>query len=143
MRERSSHAVCRIHVHLVWRTADRRPLLAGPAALACRNLIRRLCESQGAGIAGGAVAKDHVRLLVDIPPTLAIGPFAEQLKDAASAGLLRDFPGLRKACPEGSLWQPGFFCAGEGRVTDRDIRDYIEAKGREEGAPGTAGKVFR
>ena len=63
-----AHSVFEIHLHLVWVTKYRKPVLVGPIGLRWRELIREVCGSEDVPILKGHVSKDHVPLLVWIRP---------------------------------------------------------------------------
>jgi putative transposase len=69
---RGAHTVFEIHLHLVWITKYRRPALSGEVATRVRDLIRDICGQHEVQIVKGHVAKDHVHLMVSIPPQVTI-----------------------------------------------------------------------
>jgi len=69
---RGAHSVFEIHLHLVWTTKYRKPVLVGPVGLRLRELIREVCGGEDVQILKGHVSKDHVHLLVSIPPQVTI-----------------------------------------------------------------------
>ena len=46
---RGAHTVYEIHLHVVWTTKYRKPILAGEAATRVRDLIREICGSHDEG----------------------------------------------------------------------------------------------
>ena len=66
---RGAHTVYEIHLHVVWTTKYRKPVLVGEAATRVRDLIREICGIHDVKIMKGHVSKDHVHLLVSIPAT--------------------------------------------------------------------------
>jgi putative transposase len=77
---RGAHTVFEIHLHLVWVTKYRRPALGGEVALRVRDLIRDICGAHEVTILKGHVSKDHVHLLVSIPPQVTISRLLQWLK---------------------------------------------------------------
>jgi REP element-mobilizing transposase RayT len=65
---RGTHSVFQLHVHLVWCTKYRRAVLRGNVGYRLRELTRQVCTDMGVEILSGAVARDHVHLLVSMPP---------------------------------------------------------------------------
>lgn len=61
-----------IHLHLVWTTKYRKPVLTGKVALRLRELIREVCGQHEVKIMKGHVSKNHVHLFVSIPPQVTI-----------------------------------------------------------------------
>src|SRR5277367_850195 len=73
---RGAHTVFEIHLHLVWITKYRRPPLQGKVAIGVRDLIRDICGQHEVPIMKGHVSKDHVHLLISLPPQVTISPVA-------------------------------------------------------------------
>ena len=51
-----------------WITKYRRPALQGEVATRVRDLIRDICGQHEVSIMKGHVSKDHVHLLISLPP---------------------------------------------------------------------------
>ncbi len=64
----SSHAVWDCKYHLVWITKYRYPVLVGDVGLRARELLREIARSLEMTIYAGAINRDHVHVLVSIPP---------------------------------------------------------------------------
>ena len=67
-----AHTVYEIHLHVVWTTKYRKQVLVGEVATRVRDLIREICGGHDVKIMKGHVSKDHVHLLVSIPPQVTI-----------------------------------------------------------------------
>jgi putative transposase len=120
-----AHSVFEIHLHFVWVTKYRKPVLTGEVSLRVRELIRQSCREEEVEILKGHVAKDHVHLFVSIPPQVTISRLVQRLKGKSSHHLLAEFTHLRKAFWGRHLWARGYFCCSSGNVTDEVITAYI------------------
>jgi putative transposase len=120
-----AHSVFEIHLHFVWVTKYRKPVLTGEVSLRVRELIRQSCREAEVEILKGHVAKDHVHLFVSIPPQVTISRLVQRLKGKSSHHLLAEFAHLRKAFWGRHLWARGYFCCSSGNVTDEVITAYI------------------
>ena len=69
---KGAHTVFEINLHLVWITKYRRPALQGEVATRVRDLIRDICGQHEVSIMKGHVSKDHVHLLISLPPQVTI-----------------------------------------------------------------------
>ena len=69
---RGAHTVYEIHLHVVWTTKYRKPVLVGEVAVRVRDIVREICGERDIKIMKGHVSKDHVHLLVSIPPQVTI-----------------------------------------------------------------------
>jgi len=121
-----AHSVFEIHLHLVWTTKYRKAILRGEVGLRVRELIRQICRAEDVEIMKGHVSKDHVHLLVSIPPQIAISRLVQRLKGKTSHSLLGEFTHLRKEFWGRHVWARGYFCCSSGNVTDEVIAEYIE-----------------
>jgi putative transposase len=70
---------------------------------------------------------DHVHLLVNYPPKVAISKLVNSLK-GASSHLIRkkDHLSIRKKLWGGALWSPSYFAGSCGGAPISMIRHYIE-----------------
>jgi putative transposase len=125
-----SHSVFEIHLHLVWVTKYRKAVLAGPVGVRVRDLIREVCGTSDVLIIRGHVSKDHVHLLVSIPPQVPISRLVQRLKGKSAYKLLQEFPHLRREFWGRHLWARGYFCCSSGNVTDDIVAKYIEEQGQ-------------
>src|SRR6202008_3084191 len=94
--KRGSHTVWDCKYHLVWVTKYRHPVLGGDVGLRCRELLRETATAHEMVIHAGAVNRDHVHLLVSIPPSLSVSRAVQYLKGRSSHKLLSEFGILRK-----------------------------------------------
>jgi putative transposase len=134
---RGARTVFEIETHLVWTTKYRKPVMRGEAGLRVRELIRQICAANEVTTPRGHVARDHVHLLVPIPPQVPISRLVMYLKGKTSHELLAEFSHMRKAFWGRHVWARGYFCCSRGNVTDEVIAAYIA------GQPDTPDAEFR
>jgi len=92
----ASHSVWDCKYHLVWITKYQYPVLAGDVGERTRELLREIARSQEMTIYAGAINRDHVQMLISIPPLLSVSKAVQYLKGKSSHRLLSEFPGVRK-----------------------------------------------
>src|SRR3954447_21943895 len=74
------HRFTSLFTHLIFSTKDRFPHLDRDLAPECQAYIGGIIENiSGRRIAIGGVA-DHIHLLVDMPPTMALSDFVRTIK---------------------------------------------------------------
>ena len=129
---KTSHAVYDIKFHVVWITKYRKPMLYGEVAIRLRDLIREICKSMDVEIIKGRVSKDHLHLLVSVPPHLSVSKLVQHLKGKSSRKLLSEYKRLAKQFWGRHLWACGYFVASRGNVTDEVIAQYIEMQDKME-----------
>ena len=74
----------------------------------------------------GVVAKEHVHLLVSIPPQLSVSKLVQKLKGKTSYKLQRGYRSLQKVYWGQGMWARGYFACSTGNVSDEMIAAYIE-----------------
>ncbi len=125
---KTSHSVYDIKYHVVWITKYRKPVLGKVIGERLRDLIRQICESMEIQIVKGHVSKDHVHLLVSVPPYISVSEMMKRIKGRTSRKLLDENKGLKRAFWGQHLWARGYFAATTGNVTDEILAKYIEGQ---------------
>jgi putative transposase len=129
---KTAHSVYDLKYHIIWITKYRKPILHDAIGLRVRELIQQTCASLDVYIEKGHVAKDHVHLLVSVPPNIAVSELVQRLKGRSSRLMLQEFGELKKAYWGQHLWARGYFVASTGNVTDAIIAEYIEKQGQQD-----------
>lgn len=124
----SGHAIYDIQLHLCWCTKYRYPILRDEIGRRCRDLLRQIAMARDVTIIRGALAPDHVHMLVATPPSLSPSNLVKYLKGRSSRKLQMEFEELRRRYWGQHLWARGYFCSTVGTVTDEIIKKYIEGQ---------------
>ena len=80
--------------HIVWITKYRKKVLKDDIGLRLREIIRQICNTEKVNILKGAIGADHVHVMLDIPPYLAVSRIVQHLKGETSRKLQMEFPQL-------------------------------------------------
>ena len=123
---KGSHTIFNLQIHLSWITKYRYPVLKDEIGTRCRDLLRRICVEENVEILSGAVAPEHIHLLVSIDPSTNISTLVKYLKGKSSRKLQMEFPELKKRYWGQHLWARGYFAVSAGNVTAEMIKEYIE-----------------
>lgn len=123
---KASHTIFNLQVHLCWITKYRYHILKGDIGTRCRDLIRRICVEENVEVLSGAVAPDHIHILVSLDPSTSISHLVKFLKGKTSRKLQMEFPELKKRYWGQHLWGRGYFAVSAGNVSARMLKDYIE-----------------
>ena len=123
---RGSHSLFRIHVHVAWITKYRKEVLRGEIGRRFRDLARQVCADMGVLVYSGVVAKDHVHMLISIPPQVSVSKVLQKLKGKTSYKLQREYASLRKEYWGQRMWGRGYFACSTGNVSDEMIKAYID-----------------
>ena len=123
---RGSDSIFQLHIHMVWCTKYRKKVLKDDVGVRMRELCRQISSDMGVEILSGVVAKDHVHVLVSIPPQVSVSKLIQKLKGKSSYKLQREFKSLRKQYWGQRMWARGYFACSTGNITDEMVKDYIE-----------------
>ena len=122
---KTSHSTYDIKYHIVWITKYRKAVITGKIAERTRELIRIVCQQNEVEILSGHVSKDHVHLLVSVPPHLSVSKLVQYIKGNTSHKMQMEYKELNKEYWGRHLWARGYFAASTGNVTDEVIAEYI------------------
>lgn len=128
----TSHTTYDNKYHIVWITKYRKKVLRGDIGLRLREIVRQICSTEKVDILKGAIGADHVHILLEIPPYIAVSRIIQHLKGESSRKLQMEFPQLGKQFWGQHMWAIGYFCVTTGTVTENVIKEYIENQGKSE-----------
>jgi putative transposase len=126
--KRGSHTVWDCKYHLVWVTKYRYGVLGGDVGTRCREILRETARAHEMVIDAGSINRDHVHMLVSIPPSMSVSRAVQYLKGRSSHKLLSEFGVLRKRYWGQHLWAGGHWVASSGNVTDEVWVEYIKSQ---------------
>ncbi|HUD44863.1 MAG TPA: IS200/IS605 family transposase [Patescibacteria group bacterium] len=76
--------------------------------------------------------KDHIHLLVSIPPTISVGKVVGIIKQNTARELKQKFPFLKQVYwGTDAVWSEGYFASTVG-INDSVIKRYIENQGKKD-----------
>ena len=105
--------------------------MRGDVAIRTRELISEICKSKDVEIIKGHISRDHVHLLVSVPPDLSLSKLVQAIKGKSSRKLMMEYKSLNRQFWGRHIWARGYFAASSGNVTDDVIAKYIEEQGKE------------
>ena len=76
-------------------------------------------------IYAGSINRDHVHMLIGIPPQISVSRAVQYLKGKSSHRLLTEFRSLKKRYWGQHLWARGYWVVSSGNVTDEMWKEYI------------------
>ena len=120
------HCVFKMHVHLVFVAKYRRKVFDGDAIQRLRTIFAKVCTDFGAQLIEMDGEDDHVHLLVEYPPKVAVSSLVNSLKGVSSRLLRKERPDIEKRYWKGILWSPSYFASSCGGAPISIVRQYIE-----------------
>ena len=126
---RGRTVVCLLHIHLVFVTKYRRGVLSERAIEVIREAAGGVCRDFTAKLVELNGEDDHVHLLVEYPPTVALSRLVNSLKGVTSRMVrAREFPEVQSKLWGGHLWSPSYFAVSCGGAPIAVVRQYIEGQ---------------
>lgn len=120
------HCVFRFHVYLVFVTKYRHVVFSEAHFASMREFFGKVCSDFDAELVEVDGEGDHVHLLVNYPPKVAVSALVNSLKGVSSRLLRKRHPDLEEFYWKGGLWSPSYFAASCGGAPIEIIRQYIE-----------------
>ena len=90
-----AHTKWNCKYHIVFAPKYRRKIIYGQLKRDIANILSMLCKRKGVKIVEAEVCPDHVHMLVEIPPKIAISSFIGYLKGKSSLMIYEKYPELR------------------------------------------------
>jgi putative transposase len=116
-----------MHVHLVFVTKFRGGVFTKEILHDLRGVFASVCVDFAAELVEFDGGDDHVHLLVNYPPKVAVSGLVNSLKGVSSRMIRKNnYPSLRKKLGGGGLWSPSYFAGSCGGAPIAAIRQYIE-----------------
>lgn len=122
----SGHGKYYTEYHIVWITKYRLPFLTHGIKLYLVKLFPKILETMpGCKMVEYNILRDHVHMVMVIPPKYAVSKVVGRMKGNSSSCIRRRFPKLARIYwKENTVWSPGYFVATVGVPEDKII-DYV------------------
>lgn len=122
----SGRAVSNLKAHLVLTTKYRRKVLTGEALERLQELIYELCKMWDCKMIEVSGEADHIHLLFQYYPQLALPKFVGNIKAVTSRKVREEFPSIAQAYKKKVLWNEAYFIASCGGVTISQLKHYVQ-----------------
>ena len=119
-----SHSKWRCKYHIVFAPKYRRQAIYGRIKQDIGKILRQLCENKGVEILEAELCKDHVHMLVSIPPNLSVAQFVGYLKGKSSLMIFDRHANLKYKYGNRHFWCRGYYVDTVGKNTEK-IAEYI------------------
>jgi len=121
------NCVFQMHVHLVFVTKYRKSVFTTSILEELRSIFYDICKDFEAELIEFDGETDHVHLLINYPPKVAISKLVNSLKGVSSRLIRRrKHSSIQKCLWGGQLWSPSYFASSCGGAPLSIIRQYIE-----------------
>jgi len=129
--ESLSHTKWECKYHIVFIPKYRKKALYGALRQQLGDLLRQLAMQRESRIEEGHLMRDHVHMLVSIPPKYSVSQVVGYLKGKSAIHIARTFMGKPRNFTGESFWARGYFVSTVGR-DEQQIREYIKKQDQED-----------
>ncbi|OTG75297.1 IS200/IS605 family transposase [Acinetobacter terrae] len=120
------HCVFNMHVHLIFLTKYRKNVFNLDMLDSMREMFKKVCLDFEAELTEFNGEDDHVHLLINYPPKVAVSNLVNSLKGVSSRHLRKQYPEIKSKLWGGSLWSPSYFASSCGGAPLEITKQYIE-----------------
>ena len=118
--------------HIVWTPKYRFRVLEGLVAQEVHNCIQVFCGRLGCEVVELNIQKEHIHLLVMVPPKVSISNLLGTVKGRTALRVFRQFPYLKQKPYWGNhFWSPGY-CVDTIGLDAEMIRAYVKYQEQKE-----------
>ena len=123
--ESLSHTKWRCQYHIILTPKYRRQVIYGKYKKEIGKILRTLCERNGIEIHEANACKDHIHMLVSIPPKMSVSRAMGILKGKSALMIFDRFANLKYKYGNRHFWCRGYFVDTVGR-NKTAITKYIQ-----------------
>ena len=129
--ESLSHTKWECKYHIVFIPKYRKKALYGALRQQLGEVLKQLAMQRESRIDEGHLMRDHVHMLVSIPPKYSVSQVVGYLKGKSAIHIARSFMGKPRNFTGESFWARGYFVSTVGR-DEKQIREYIQKQEQED-----------
>ena len=126
-----AHTTWNCKYHIVFAPKYRRQAIYGKYKASIGQIIRELCQRKGVEIMEANACRNHIHMLVGIPPKLSVSAFMGYLKGKSSLMIFDRHAHLKYRYGNRKFWCRGYYVDTVGRNRQR-IEQYIRDQLRED-----------
>ena len=126
-----AHTQWNCKYHIVFAPKYRRQVIYGKIKVDIGKMLRKLCEYKGIEIIEAEACKDHIHMLVSIPPKYSVSQIMGYLKGKSSLMIFEKYANLKYKYGNRHFWCRGFYVDTVGR-NRKAIEKYIKNQLKED-----------
>ena len=126
-----SHTRWNCKYHIVFAPKYRRQIIYGRLRVDIGKILRLLCERKGIDIVEAECCKDHVHMLILIPPKYSVSQIVGYLKGKSSLMIFDRHANLKYKYGNRHFWCRGYYVDTVGKNAKR-IEEYIRQQIQED-----------
>ena len=119
-----AHTKWNCKYHIVFAPKYRRQVIYGKIKVDIGRILRKLCEYKQVEILEAEACKDHIHMLVSIPPKYSVSQIMGYLKGKSSLMIFEKYANLKYKYGNRHFWCRGYYVDTVGR-NKKAIAEYI------------------
>ena len=119
-----AHTQWNCKYHIVFAPKYRRQIMYGKIKSDIGMMLRKLCEYKGIEIIEAEACKDHIHMLISIPPKYSVSQIMGYLKGKSSLMIFEKYANLKYKYGNRHFWCRGYYVDTVGR-NKKAIEQYI------------------
>ena len=119
-----AHTQWNCKYHIVFAPKYRRQIMYGKIKSDIGMMLRKLCEYKGIEIIEAEACKDHIHMLVSIPPKYSVSQIMGYLQGKSSLMIFEKYANLKYKYGNRHFWCRGYYVDTVGR-NKKAIEQYI------------------
>ena len=126
-----AHTKWNCKYHVVFAPKYRRQAIYGKIKVDIGHMLRKLCEYKGVEIIEAEACKDHIHMLLSIPPKYSVAQIMGYLKGKSSLMIFDRHANLKYKYGNRHFWCRGYYVDTVGR-NKKAIEQYIRSQLQED-----------
>ena len=125
----SAHSKYRCQYHIVFAPKFRRKEIYGKLKKDIGQILRKLCEQKNVQIIEAEACKDHIHMLVSIPPKYSVSQIMGYLKGKESLMVFEKYANMKYKYGNRHFWCRGYYVDTVGRnkkAIEEHIRNQLQ-----------------
>ena len=120
-----NHSTWDCKFHVVFTPKYRKKVLFGLIRKQLKDVFHRLSRQKGCVIEEGYLMKDHVHMLISIPPKYSVAKIIGFIKGKSSIWVAQNIANKQKNFVGHKLWARGYFVSTVG-LDEKIVKSYIQ-----------------
>ena len=129
--ESLAHTKWNCKYHIVFAPKYRRQIIYGKIKQDIGIMLRKLCEYKQVEIIEAEACKDHIHMLVSIPPKYSVSQIMGYLKGKSSLMIFEKYANMKYKYGNRHFWCRGYYVDTVGR-NKKAIQEYIRKQLQED-----------
>ncbi|ANN81564.1 Transposase and inactivated derivatives [Aggregatibacter actinomycetemcomitans] len=126
-----SHTKWNCKYHIVFTPKYRRKAIYGRLRTDIGSILRQLCDYKNVEIIEAYAMKEHIHMLLKIPPKLSVSSFMGYLKGKSSLMIFERHANLKYNYGNRHFWSKGYYVSTVGLNT-KTVEEYIRNQEKED-----------